>query len=177
MANIEDIPAEVRWEMATRSASSQSAAFDMMVRPIIGDKMDEIWDQIMAEGGKGSKAMAESLGLPTGNAIEVDDASSIIAEIIMGPEFKYEVIEADEDRVRGRFTGCPWLNALQRAGLRPTAGFPNPCQSYSQNSVESLNPKYTMRYDKRMCTGDQYCEYVIEPRSTPAAKARGLASG
>jgi hypothetical protein len=34
----------------------------MLVRQIIGDKVDEIWNVIMSEGGKESKALAESLG-------------------------------------------------------------------------------------------------------------------
>jgi hypothetical protein len=43
MVRINDIPAEVRWEIAARAANSQSVVFDMLVRQIIGDKIDEIW--------------------------------------------------------------------------------------------------------------------------------------
>ena len=51
MVSIDDIPAKVRWEIATKAANSQSVAFDMLVRQIIGDKIDEIWNAIMMEGG------------------------------------------------------------------------------------------------------------------------------
>ena len=64
MFNIKDIPAEVRWEIATKAANSQSVVYDMLVRQIIGDKIDEIWNVILTEGGKESKNLAESLGLP-----------------------------------------------------------------------------------------------------------------
>jgi hypothetical protein len=42
MVKVEDIPAEVRWEMATKAANCQSVAYDMLVRQIIGNKVDEI---------------------------------------------------------------------------------------------------------------------------------------
>ena len=52
MLSIKDVPAEVRWEIVTKAANSQSVAYDMLVREIISDKIDEIWNLIMEEGGK-----------------------------------------------------------------------------------------------------------------------------
>ncbi|TFH49694.1 MAG: hypothetical protein E4G89_04475, partial [Methanothrix sp.] len=153
--------AEVRWEIATKAANSQSVVYDMLVRQIIGDKIDEIWNVIMSEGGKESKVMAESLGLPASNAKEIDEAFGIISTILLGPEFESDILEANEDRVIVRLTGCPMLNAHRTVG-GPAVGTPAHCQAFCQSSVESLNPRYTMRYTKRMCTGDPYCEYAIE---------------
>lgn len=161
MLSIKDVPAEVRWEIATRAANSQSVTYDMLVREIIGDKIDEIWNLIIAEGGKESRALAESLGLPASNAIEIENALDIISTIILGPELKGETLEADEERVVQKMTGCPMLNAHRNIGNAPI-GTPAHCQAFCQNSVESLNPRYTLRYTKRMCTGDPHCEYVIE---------------
>jgi len=123
---------------------------------------DEIWNVIMTEGGKESKAVAESLGLPASNAVEIESTLDIISTIILGPELMGEILEANEERVIGKMTGCPMLNAHRNIGHEPTAGTPAHCQAFCQNSVESLNPRYTMRYTKRMCTGDPHCEYVIE---------------
>jgi hypothetical protein len=50
MVTINDIPAEVRWEIATKAANSQSVFYDMFVRQIIGYRIDEIWNAIMTEG-------------------------------------------------------------------------------------------------------------------------------
>jgi hypothetical protein len=97
MVNIKDIPAEVRWEIATKAANSQSVVYDMLVRQIIGDKIDEIWDVIMTEGGKESKAVAESLGLPASNAVEIESTLDIISAIILGPELMGEILEVNED--------------------------------------------------------------------------------
>ena len=162
MVSIKDIPAEARWEIATKAANIQSVVYDMLVRQIIGDKIDEFWKAIMSEGGKGSKAMAESLGLPASNAKEIDEALGIISTILLGPEFESDILEANEDQVVVRLTGCPMLNAHRTVGHGSTAGTPAHCQEFCQNSVESLNPHYTIQYSKRMCTGDPYCEYAIE---------------
>ena len=88
MVSLKDIPAEVRWEIATKSANSQAVVYDMLVRQIIGDRIDEIWNLIMSQGGKESKAVAESLGLPASNAMEIGDTLDIISAILLGPEFK-----------------------------------------------------------------------------------------
>jgi len=162
MVRIEDIPAEVRWKIATEAANSQSVVYDMLVRQIIGDKIDEIWKIIMFEGGKGSKALADSLGLPVGNAKEIDEALSIISIMLLGPGFKNEILEADEGRVIVRLTGCPMLNAHRSVGYGPTSGTPAHCQEFCQSSVESLNPRYAIQYRNRMCTGNPYCEYAID---------------
>jgi hypothetical protein len=161
MVGIKDIPAEVRWEIATKAANSQTVVYDMLVRQIIGDKIDGIWNVIMTEGGKGSKAMVESLGLPTSNAAEIDDALGIISTIILGPELKSDILEANENRVIGRMISCPMLNAHRNVGS-PATGTPSHCQAFCQSSVESLNPRFTLQFYKRMCTGDPYCEYAIE---------------
>ena len=161
MLSIKDVPAELRWEIATRAANSQSVVYDMLVREIIGDKIDEIWNLIMAEGGKESRALAESLGHPASNAIEIENALDIISTIILGPELIGETLEADEERVVQKMTGCPMLNAHRNIGNAPI-GTPAHCQAFCQSSVENLNPRYTLRYTKRMCTGDPHCEYVIE---------------
>lgn len=164
MSNISDIPGEVRWEIATRAANYQSVAYDMLVRQIIGDKIDEIWKAIMTEGGKESRAMAESLGLPSGNAIEVDSALGSISTILLGPELISELVEEDKERVLGRITSCPMLNAHRRFEPGTMEGTPAHCQAFCQSAVESLNPRFTIRYLKRMCTGDPSCEYIILPR-------------
>jgi hypothetical protein len=162
MVRITDIPAEVRWEIAARAANSQSVACDMLVRQLIGDKIDEIWNMIMTEAGRQSKAMAESLRLPASNALEIDSTLGIISSIIMGPEFRWETLDAGETHVIGRIDGCPMLNAHRNLGQDKPTGTASHCQAFCSSSVQSLNPQYTMRYTKRMCTGDDHCEYAIQ---------------
>jgi hypothetical protein len=161
MVDIKDIPAEDRWKIATKAANTRTVVSDMLVRQIIGDKIDDIWEVIYSKGGQGSKAIAESFKLPASNAIEVNDAFIIAATIILGPELKADVLEANEDRVIGKVLYCPLLNANRNVGS-PTKNSHSHCLAYCQNSVESLNPHYTLSNSKRMCLGDPYCEYAIE---------------
>jgi hypothetical protein len=116
----------------------------------------------MTESGKQSKAMAESLHLPVGNAMEIDSTLGIISTIFMGPEFNGETMDAGEQRVVGRITGFTMLNAHRNTWQGPTAGTSAHCQTFCQSSVESLNPRYTMRHTKRMYAGDLHCEYAVE---------------
>jgi hypothetical protein len=101
------------------------------------------------------------LDLPAGNAVEIESTLDIISTIIMGPELKGEILEANEKKVIGKMTGCPMLNAHRNIGFEPTGTHAH-CQAFCQSAVESLNLRYTMRYTRRMCTGDTHCEYAIE---------------
>lgn len=161
MVTAKDIPAEVRWEIAAQSGVSMSVAIDMAFRQAFGDQIDEITVQIWGEGGRQSKAIADALGLPVGNAREIDEAFGTLSTIIMGPGFNGEYIESSEDRVKFKLTGCPMLNAHRQMNYPPTRETPRGCQAFCQNLVESLNPRYTISYAKRMCTGDPNCEYSI----------------
>ncbi|MDD4651827.1 MAG: hypothetical protein PHQ34_06315 [Methanothrix sp.] len=80
----------------------------------------------------------------------------------MGPEFMRVVLDAGEQRVAGRIDGCPLLNAHRNLGQDKPTGTASHCQAFCSSSVQSLNPRCTMSYTKRMCTGDDHCEYAIQ---------------
>jgi hypothetical protein len=158
---LEDIPAEVRWEIATRSAQSLSIGYSQAFRQILGDEtVEKVEEAIWAEGGKEIKTIADSMGLPAGNAIEVDDAFGFLGMIILG-KMEYETLEATKDRVVQRITSCPNLNAHKEMNI-PITSMPHLCQVFSTSAVEELNPEYTQSFSKRICAGDEYCEYAIE---------------
>lgn len=163
MVSIKDIPAEKRWAIATRSANFATVARDALLREAFDndEKIDEIEQRIWTEGGRAVRDIATVLGLPSGNAIEIDEALCIIAEIILGPGFNIEVREASESKVNGRITSCPMLNAHRELGV-PTVGTHLHCQAFCENGIQGMNPRYTTRYTKRMCTGDDCCEYAVE---------------
>jgi hypothetical protein len=163
MVGIKDIPAETRWEIATRSANFSIVAQDALLRAAFDnhEKIDEIEQRIWAEGGRGVRNIATALGLPSGNAIEIDEALGVVSAIILGPGFDAEVTEASESRVTARITSCPMLNAHRTLGV-PAAGTHLHCQAFCENGIQGMNPRYTTRYTKRMCTGDDCCEYTVE---------------
>jgi hypothetical protein len=163
MVSIKDVPAEARWEIATRSANFATVARDAMLRKAFDNDeiIDEIEQRIWAEGGRAVRDIAISLGLPSGNAIEIDEALGVVSAIILGPGFDAEVTEASESRVNGRITSCPMLNTHKELGV-PTTGTHLHCQAFCENGIQGMNPRYAMVYTKRMCRGDDCCEYAIE---------------
>jgi hypothetical protein len=164
MVSIEDIPAEQRWEIAARAASAIPFAYDVAFRETIGEKYDEMERPIMVEAGKEIKNLASAIGLPTGNAREINETFGIIATILYGPEFKGETTEEGDDRTVGTVTQCPNLNRAVEMGLDPQIVALTGCQTFCKSAIENLNPGFTQQVNKRMCGGDAYCEMVIERR-------------
>lgn len=162
MVSIEDIPAEVRWEIAAKAASATPVAYDMIFREVLGDKYDEIERPIYIEAGKEMKSLAMALGLPTDNARDLGDAQGVLTAILYGPEFEFGNVEGTEDRAVGKVTGCAVLNRTKEMGLDPGIVCLEACQTLCKSTIENLNPKYTQRFTRNMCAGDPYCEMVIE---------------
>jgi len=164
MVDISDIPAEMKWAIAAKSATALPWAYGIAFQDIIGkERFYEITRQIWIEGGKEAKSIADMLGMPTGNAREVDNTWGIISEILDGPEIKWEVVEEGDDRVVTRITGCPFLNRAREMGVDPRDSFGS-CQAYCRSMVENLNLKYTQRFKSGMCLGSPYCESVVESK-------------
>lgn len=160
--DIENIPAEVRWKIATKASNIASVAQMHAFEEVAGEEVaGQIENMIMGEGGKQAGELAAQLGLPANNAIETSEAWGIVGTILLGPEIESEVVEADENRIVDRITGCAMLNAHQELGVSLT-GLADHCQAYNSNAVEAINPKYTQHFTKRMCAGDKYCESHVE---------------
>ena len=164
MVRIENIPAEQRWEIAARAASAIPFAYDIAFREAIGEKYDEMERPIIVEAGKEIKNLASALGLPTGNAREISETRGIIMTILYGPEFKTETTEEGDDRTVGKITQCPILNRAVEMGLDPQIVALTACQTFCKSAIENLNPGFTQQFNKKMCSGDPYCETVIERR-------------
>lgn len=158
---LEDIPAEVRWEIVAKAAMASSIGYGLAFRQILGEEtVRKVEEAIMAEAGKEIKTMADSIGLPATNAREVDDAFGFIGMTLWG-KMDYETLESTNDKVVQRITSCPNLNTHEEMNA-PIISMPHLCQVYSSNAVEELNPKYTQNFSKQMCAGDEYCKYTIE---------------
>lgn len=167
MIRIEDIPAEKRWEIAAKSASAMPLIYDMHFRKVLGEKYDEIERHIWTESGKEVNKLATALGLPSGNAIEVNEAFGVIGTILFGPEFRFEIVEETKDRVLGKVIECPILNRAREMGLDPETVALKACMTFDKSAVENLNPEYTHRLNANMCSGSRYCEMVIEHQIEP----------
>ena len=79
----------------------------------------------------------------------------------MGPEFKFEVVEATEDKSVRRMTQCAWHERWKELGLKEdfcTSGH----QAWGEGAVESLNPDFKFTLTKNMVRGDPHCEWIVE---------------
>ncbi len=163
MKSVEDIPAEVRWKIAAQSSISLAMGYNMAFRQVLDDKVvDKIEESIWAEGGKQVKDIADSIGLPAGNAPEADKTWEIISNILI-PGIEGEVVDSGPEMVVTKITSCPMLNNQREMGLKDE-GRCIACRAFNKNAVESLNPNYTQSFTSRMCLGDDYCESVVETK-------------
>jgi len=159
---IDQIPEKTRWEMATKGLTGAYSAISNAFRKAAGqDKFEEFNGSFWGEAGKGAKPFADSLGLATETAPEIEEATHLLAQVSMGPEFVFEVAEATNDRCVGTTTQCPWHKRWKEMGLdfdTCTVGH----QRWGDAAVESLNPNFTFKLNKNMVRGDAQCEWVVE---------------
>ena len=163
MANkIDMIPEKTRWELATKGLSGAYIAISNALKQAVGqDKFEEFNGALWHEAGKGAKEFADSLGLATESAEDVEGVTHLLAQASMGPEFVFEVSEASADRCVGKTTECPWHKRWKEQGLEfDTCGEGH--QRWGEGAVESLNPNFTFSLTKNRVRGDAHCEWVVE---------------
>ena len=163
MLNVDDIPAEVKWQIAAKSSMGLAMGYSAAMRQFLNEKVAEELDEaVWTEGGKGMGDIASSLGLPAGNAQEIENAWNVIGDIVV-PGIEAEAVKSSPERVVDRITSCSTCKQAKEEGF-PTESVCRPCRAFNKAAIESLNPSYTMNFNKRMCLGDDYCESVIEKK-------------
>jgi hypothetical protein len=170
VVDISDFPAELRWKLAGKSASTLPLAQEKIYKDILGQKYKKIRPLIdtinyisWIQGGKNASVLSNYLGLPTKTAEEVDRAQRLISVILYGPEIQYDVVGTDKNNAKTRITSCPFLNRSKELGLESENLFEN-CKAYNKTFIDNLNPKYTKKFTKAMCMGDECCETRTELR-------------
>ena len=160
--SIEKVPAETRWEIATKGLTGACMAMINALKEAVSqEKFDEFQVGLWSQAGKGAKELADTLGLATAKPRDIAEVTELLAITSMGPEFDFEIVEATEDRCVGRANKCPWHERWKEFGFKED--FCNPGhQGWGDGAVESLNPNFTFTLTKNMQRGDPYCEYVIE---------------
>src|SRR5205823_13527283 len=96
---IETIPERTRWEIATKGLTGAYIAISNALKQAIGQKkFEEFNGSLWYEAGKGAKGFADTLGLATEDASDVEAAVHLLAKASMGPEFVFEIVESTKDR-------------------------------------------------------------------------------
>lgn len=107
------------------------------------------------------KKIAQALDLPTDNANQIHKTFIKTSTFLYGEETKSDIIEETNDQIVERVTDCALLKRAIEHNLDPKKAAFIVCNAYRKYGVESLNPYYTNRFKKSMCSGDPYCECVI----------------
>ena len=171
VVDINDFPAELKWKLAAKSASTLSLAQEKAYKAILGHeyrKIQPLTDTISylmwINGGKDASILSNYLGLPTKTAKEVDKAQRLVSVILYGPEIQYKTVAASKDNTKTQIINCPFLNRAKEIGLESKNLFEN-CKAYNKTFIDNLNPKYRKRFTKGMCIGDECCETYTELRN------------
>ena len=159
---LEKIPPATRWTIATKGLTGLVIVTAKTLLDILGqEKYNEIWGQIWAEAGKGSKQVADALGLAGDGAKSVQETSWLVTAVAMGPEVKARVVEATAEKVVVRNSECPYWNRMKEFGISDDI-----CSvadsAYFNGLAQSLNPKVTVALTKAMPLGDPYCEWIYK---------------
>jgi len=159
---VAEIPAETRWAIAAQGLTGAYVATVKAMLDAVGrDKFDEMMVQLWAGAGKGSKQVADALGLAGHDAKSAAETVRLVTIVSMGPEFEFEIVEAKAEKAVYRWTKCPWRNRMKELGISDdlcSAADP----AYNNGFAQSLNPKVTASLTKAMPWGDPYCELVYK---------------
>jgi hypothetical protein len=159
---IDAIPEKMRWEIATKGLTGAFTAISNALKNVAGQKgFDEFNGSLWYQAGKGAKEFAQTFGMATETAPDLEAVTHLMAQASMGPEFVFEIAESTKDRCVGKTTQCPWHKRWKEQGLTM-----DPCsaghQRWGDGAVESLNPNFTFKLTKNMVLGDAHCEWVVE---------------
>jgi len=159
---IKKVPAENRWAVASKTMTGAIMATNKVILDIVGrEKYNEFMEKIWSEGGKASKQIADTLGMNGKDAKSIADTVQGVATVEMGPEFKFVIVEATEEKATLRCTECPWLNRAKELGISDDM-----CsladQAYANGFAKTINPKMKVTIIKAMPRGDAHCEWIYE---------------
>ncbi|WAI00452.1 hypothetical protein [Methanogenium organophilum] len=159
-----EIPAEKRWDIATRCSDMMPFVYSQAFRKIAPERQEEInkaETEIWREFGKRQGDIAKSIGYPVSSATEVAKTFNEISRTILGPQLQCRITQEKGDSVTIITEQCPMATNTERFGAeaRHTCEL---CNAYGKASIESLNPKYHISSERHMCMGDSSCQMTIK---------------
>jgi len=166
MPELKSIPDDVKWLLAARLAALLPALYDDAYRSIIGEKYDEIEQNIWIGLSRMAFGIIRDLSLPTENANELADSLRVVMAVLFGPDYKSETLEISKNGAVILVKRCPLpaSNTISRAGDMKTF---HKCMAFTLSTVPQLNKNYSARFVRTMCTGDRQCEIKIEEVKQP----------
>ncbi|OPX60392.1 MAG: transcriptional regulator BetI [Methanobacterium sp. PtaB.Bin024] len=144
----------VSWNLINRSTHVKPSLREEGDIPLEYHRSEE-------EIGREIKTMVDSLGLPADDAVQIRDAWKMVAQITMG-KGEYDFVETTKSRCVVHVNFCPITTSYEKTKRPVDNNMIEGCKRFGKILVETLNPKYTQRFTKQLCAGDDYCECIIE---------------
>ena len=163
---LSDIPAEIRWDIATKCADAIPFAYDRALRQIAADKPEEIEQaerEIWKNIGKSQGQIAKELGYTANNALEVAEAINELSTTMFGPELKGEAEQSQGDSAILVIKKCPLVKNTKRFNKDPRESC-TLCNAFFIAAGENLNSKYRIDFDKHICMGDAFCQMQVSKK-------------
>lgn len=160
MPDLSSIPDETKWKIAAGFSATIPAMYDRAFRKELGDRYDEIEQEIWIEASVRMAEIAKGLALPTGTAQDLAETMRIVMTIVFGPEFKNEALEVSENGSVIVVRRCPIISAGYNAGTDGERTF-HKCMAFVLAGIPRLNRDFSARYVRTMCSGDRQCEIRI----------------
>jgi hypothetical protein len=136
-----------------------------IISPVMGyEKYNEIQAKIMGrEAHKVFPMVKERFSIPVDDVIGAIKLYIVAVTLMGGPEYKFEIIDANPNRVVVRRTKCPWRERYNERQIDPGLWVcPAGHQAWCEEGLRAVNPKLAYKLVKTLTWGDQYCEAIIE---------------
>lgn len=166
MPDLKSVPDDMKWRVAADLAAHLPALYESAYRDVVGEKYDEIEQEIWMELSRLALNIVRGLSLPTNNASEIAESIRLVMMIWFGPDFKSETFDVSNDGAVVLIKRCPFLDISHKLGAGGPGAF-NKCMALILASVPQLNNTYSARFVRTMCTGDRQCEIKINAVKQP----------
>jgi len=160
MEDHRNIPDATKWRLAAECAAQLPAWYDAAFRPVVGERYNEIEQEIWMELSRSITDIARNLKLPTGNARDLAETLRTVMVILFGPGFRNESIDVAEDAAVIVIKRCPLLDQGCPVGADGASTF-HKCMTLTLTAIPLLNKNYSARFVRTMCAGDRQCEVKI----------------
>jgi hypothetical protein len=161
MTDLNSIPDDVKWRIAAEFSAQLPALYDRTFRTAVGEKYDEMEQEVWMQVANTAFTIAKNLALPVGTARELAETMRIIMIILFGPGFKSESLEVSKDGAVIIIKRCPVLALGYGEGTDGNRTF-RKCMAFTLTSIPKLNKNYSARFVRTMCTGDRQCEIKVQ---------------
>jgi hypothetical protein len=160
MPDLKSIPDDTKWQLAAKLAALLPALYESAYRGVVGEKYDEIEQEIWMGLSHMVSTIVRDLALPARTACEIAESIRIVLTIWFGPDYKSETLEVSKDGTVFLIRRCPFLDT-SHAFVGEGSGTFQKCMALILTTVPLLNKNYSARFVRTMCTGDRQCEIKI----------------